>query len=138
MLPYIILAYLMIPDVFGLAGVYGFPGDTLDRPGPTACEASLVASRGRLAYTKMEAAGVAHRTLPCGTELQLVRGQRLTRAWVVDRGPFGIISPSGKWRAGKRLRPGEIWRGALDLRPAVARNLGFSDGLFLVGGWVVK
>ena len=138
MLPYIILAYLLLPDVFGLAGVYGFPGDTLDRPGPTACQATLTARHGKATYLRMLAAGVAHRSLPCGTQLRLVRGERATDAWVVDRGPFGIIGPLGRWRAGKQLRRGEAWRGALDLRPGVARRLGFSDGLFLVGGWIIK
>lgn len=138
MLPYIILAALLFPDVAGLAGVYGYPGDALDRPGPTACEAPLVSSLGKAHYLRMLSRGVAHRTLPCGTALHLVRGGRSTTAYVVDRGPFGIVQPGGRWRAGKKLRPGEIWRGALDLRPGVARELGFSDGLFFVAGWILR
>lgn len=138
MLPYIILAALLFPDVAGLAGVYGYPGDTFDRPGPTACEAPLVASLGKARFQRMLSSGVAHRTLPCGTALHLVRGGRSATAYVVDRGPFGIVQPGRRWRAGKRLRTGEIWRGVLDLRPGVAKELGFSDGLFFVAGWVVK
>ena len=138
MIPYIILAALLFPDVAGLAGVYGYPGDTLDRPGPTACAAPLTASRGKTSYLRMLSSGVAHRTLPCGTALHLIRGGRSATAYVVDRGPFGIVGTGGRWRAGKKLRAGELWRGVLDLRPGVAAKLGFSDGLFFVAGWVVS
>lgn len=134
---YLLLAALLMPDVFGLAGVYGYPGDRFDKPG-TACEATLTASVGKSAYRKMLALGVAHRSLECGTRLTLANGKRTTLAYVVDRGPFGITTAKGGWRAGRTLRNGEKWRGVLDLRPEVARRMGMSDGLFFVGGWIIS
>ena len=51
--------------------------------------------------------GVAHRTLPCGTEVALTYGGRSITVPVVDRGPF---------------RPGRRW----DLTAATAKALGFT------------
>jgi rare lipoprotein A (peptidoglycan hydrolase) len=50
--------------------------------------------------------GVAHRTLPCGTRLEVRYGQRRTVLTVIDRGPFSA---------------GITW----DLTSAAARLLGF-------------
>lgn len=138
MQPFVLLVSLLLPDVFGLAAVYGYPGDALDREGPPACEATLVAEHGRARFEKMLAAGVAHRQLPCGTKLRLVSASGSTSAFVVDRGPFGIQTAAGRWRAGRMLRQGERWRGVLDLRPDVARKLGFLTGIHPVAAWVEK
>jgi len=138
MQPLVLLVSLLLPDVIGLAAVYGYPGDALDKEGPPACEATLVAERGRAGFQKMLEAGVAHRQLPCGTKLRLVSLTGSTSAFVVDRGPFGIRTATGRWRAGRTLRQGEQWRGVLDLRPPVARNLGFMTGLHPVAAWVEK
>jgi peptidoglycan lytic transglycosylase len=60
--------------------------------------------------------GVAHKTLPCGTELTLRKGDRIVRARVVDRGPFV---------AGREF----------DLTPATRRALDFgSTGIVEVSG----
>ncbi|MBJ7331677.1 MAG: hypothetical protein JHC95_17410 [Solirubrobacteraceae bacterium] len=57
--------------------------------------------------------GIAHRTLPCGSIVEMTYGGRTTRVPVIDRGPF---------------RPGVHY----DLTQATARDLGF-DGLETVG-----
>lgn len=64
--------------------------------------------------------GVAHRTLPCGTQLEIRANGRVVKATVVDIGPCG----SGRCPARVRARP-------LDLLPMVARELG-SSGLVRV------
>lgn len=57
--------------------------------------------------------GVAHRTLPCGSVVEITFGGRTVQARVIDRGPF---------RAGVHY----------DLTQATARDLGF-DGLQTIG-----
>lgn len=57
--------------------------------------------------------GVAHRTLPCGSVVELAYGGRTVQAQVIDRGPF---------------RKGVHY----DLTHATARDLGF-DGLQTIG-----
>lgn len=57
--------------------------------------------------------GVAHRTLPCGSVVEITYGGRTVQAQVIDRGPF---------RAGVHY----------DLTQATARDLGF-DGLQTIG-----
>lgn len=57
--------------------------------------------------------GVAHRTLPCGSVVEIAFGGRTVQARVIDRGPF---------------RPGVHY----DLTRATARDLGF-DGLQTIG-----
>jgi rare lipoprotein A len=64
----------------------------------TACGATLTAG----------IRGVAHRTLPCGTRVTLRKGDRIVRARVVDRGPFGTYRE-------------------FDLTPAVKDALGFGS-----------
>ena len=59
-----------------------------------------------------ESMGVAHKTLPLGTQIQIVYDGTVVNATVHDRGPFV---------AGRDL----------DLQPAVARALGF-DGVGMV------
>jgi rare lipoprotein A (peptidoglycan hydrolase) len=57
--------------------------------------------------------GVAHRTLPCGSIVEIAYGGRTVQVPVIDRGPF---------------RPGVHY----DLTQATARDVGF-DGLETVG-----
>lgn len=57
----------------------------------------------------MTSMGVAHKTLPLGTKIQIMYGGKVINATVVDRGPFV---------AGRDL----------DLQPAIANGLGF-DGV---------
>lgn len=57
--------------------------------------------------------GVAHRTLPCGSVVELTYGGKTVQATVIDRGPF---------RAGVHY----------DLTQATARDVGF-DGLQTIG-----
>lgn len=41
--------------------------------------------------------GIAHRWLPCGTEVYVKVGKRIVKTKVVDRGPFGAIDTGGKY-----------------------------------------
>lgn len=68
----------------------------------------------------------AHRTLPCGTVVLLhnPRTDRVALCTVEDRGPYGAILPSGRWGVKIRKRQPGVWRGVIDLSPAVARALG--------------
>ncbi len=105
----------------GNASRYGYAGDAFDRVGSFACERRLSAQYGGRAWKKMRNAGVAHRTLPCGTPIGicLARTSSCTTAYVVDRGPWGAINRRGEWHARAHLRPGEHYRGELDLLPGV-------------------
>ncbi len=79
--------------------------------------------------------GIAHRTLPMGSRVLLInpRNGRTTRTRVIDRGPFGRVSRTGKWYNGaplyRRLRrarkpiPRKGWRGCVDMTPRVRRAL---------------
>ncbi|HEY4280881.1 MAG TPA: septal ring lytic transglycosylase RlpA family protein [Conexibacter sp.] len=53
--------------------------------GPTGKKAGMTACGVRLTRTTV---GVAHKTLPCGTEVQLFFGGRTLTVPVIDRGPF--------------------------------------------------
>jgi hypothetical protein len=70
----------------------------------------------------------AHRTLPCGSVVVLhnPRTSRLAVCEVLDRGPFGAIMPGGEWAVKIRARDPGIWRGIVDLSPAVADALDFN------------
>ena len=73
--------------------------------------------------------GVAHRTLPFGTkiEITLERTGKTTTAVVIDRGPFGRLDENGKWYSGaafyRKHKGGKIpadgWVGCLDSTPPV-------------------
>lgn len=120
---------LFVGTQAGNASRYGYAGDAFDSVGSFACEQRLVARYGRGLWTKMRNAGVAHRTLPCGTQLGvcLPRTKVCTGAYVVDRGPWGALDRRGQWHARpKRLLPGEHYRGALDLLPRVYTALGLT------------
>ncbi len=85
----------------GVASWYGGPGM---EGASTACGVTLTAST----------LGVAHRTLPCGTQVALYRHGRTLVVPVIDRGPFV---------------PGRNW----DLTFATFRALGGGDGLVTLG-----
>jgi rare lipoprotein A len=55
-----------------VVSTFGSPGD------PLACGGTLRAGQ----------AGVAHRTLPCGTKVELRRDGRTVTTHVIDRGPY--------------------------------------------------
>lgn len=127
-LPGCALALLLAPRAeVGLAAVYGFAGDRYDN-GHWACRAVLQHQLGRGGWQRALARGIAHRTLPCGTQVELydLRSQRHTSAVIVDRGPHGQVLPSGRWTARRQLLPGARWRGIVDLLPPVARRLGLT------------
>lgn len=77
-----------------LVSTYGSPGD------PLACGGALQAGQE----------GVAHRTLPCGTKVELRRQGRTLTTTVIDRGPYV---------AGR----------SFDLTGPAAERLGIGDGL---------
>jgi rare lipoprotein A (peptidoglycan hydrolase) len=77
-----------------VVSTYGSPGD------PLACGGKLQAGQ----------AGVAHRTLPCGTRVELRRQGRRISTRVIDRGPYV---------AGR----------SFDLTRPAANRLGVGDGL---------
>lgn len=122
------LALSMVAGIkTGNASRYGYVGDSYDRVGSFACRRILHARFGERGWQKMRANGVAHRTLPCGTELGVCnpRTGSCTTAYVVDRGPWGALNQKGEWqmRTG-RLLPGEHYRGELDLLPGVYTAIG--------------
>jgi hypothetical protein len=100
----------------GLATRFGDPGDRHDGAALSCTQKPLEA--GQLVC--------AHRTLPCGSVVMLhnPRTNRYAVCTVLDRGPYGAILPSGKWGLKiHKSQPG-VWRGVIDLAPAVARALG--------------
>lgn len=117
----LLLAISMLAGIqTGNASRYGYEGDIYDRVGSFACRRTLLARYGEKGWQRMRGTGLAHRTLPCGTRLGVcnVRTGQCTVAYVVDRGPWGVLDRKGEWhvRTGK-LRPGEYYRGHLDLLP---------------------
>lgn len=111
----------------GNASRYGYEGDIFDKVGSFACKRTLESKYGRVQWEKMRSRGVAHRTLPCGTRLGicLSRTGLCTAAYVVDRGPWGVLNRKGEWHARTgRLLPGEHYRGELDLLPGTYTALG--------------
>ena len=95
--------------------------------------------------------GIAHRYWKMGSDVavQNVRTGRVAYGKVLDRGPYGALTPEGKvWFPGKALRTGRKtrrklpkelgrWRGCADLTPALARAIGH-DGMDRVRIWRVK
>jgi hypothetical protein len=112
---------LLVGVQAGNASRYGYAGDNFDRVGTFACQRRLATQYGVQKWKKMRDAGVAHRTLPCGTPIGLClsRTGNCTTAYVVDRGPWGAINRQGEWHARARLKRGEPYRGELDLLPGV-------------------
>lgn len=117
----------------GRAGTYG-PGYDSQDTGRTACRRALIASRGLAGYQQALARGLAHRTLPCGTNLLVCTKSRCVYSTVVDRGPYIAVTPAGHYLGPRPqgLRRGEVWRGIVDLRVELARRVGLSGR-----GWVV-
>ena len=112
------------PPAVGLVSVYDYVGDKWAGPPRYACQRRLTAAWGRRGWLLARAIGVASRSLPCGTRVQLCRlDGRCATAIVVDRGPYGALTREG-WKLRAKLRPGERWRGYFDLRPPVAARLG--------------
>jgi len=84
--------------------------------------------------------GVAHRTLPFGTRIEITNvrtGKVASNVTVIDRGPFGRYKdPENKtgWSSGVALYrkhnkagkpiPTDGWRGCLDMTPDVVKALG--------------
>jgi hypothetical protein len=104
----------------GNASRYGYAGDAFDN-GAFACKGTLLARYGQRRWQTMRDHGVANRTLACGTPLAICnpRTNQCTAAYVVDRGPYGAVNRKGEWHARTKLKPGEHYRGALDLLPGV-------------------
>ncbi len=85
-------------------------------------------------YVRPTDVGVAHRTLPFGTtvEITLPRTEKTTTAIVLDRGPFGRTDKNGDWYNGAAFYrkhkggkiPGTGWVGCLDMTPPVVDALG--------------
>lgn len=80
--------------------------------------------------------GIAHRTWPMGASVRVTNLRTgLTYVGIVlDRGPYGKLTPSGEWfngapmfRKKNRSRVGK-YRGCADLTPALAKAIGH-DGL---------
>ncbi len=76
--------------------------------------------------------GIAHRTWPMGARVH-VRNLRTGKSWigiVLDRGPYGKVTPDGKWFNGapmfRKRNRGRIgkFRGCADLTPALAKLIG--------------
>jgi len=124
----LLLAISLVAGVkAGNASRYGYEGDIYDRVGSFACKRRLEARFGAKQWEKMRKSGVAHRTLPCGTRigLCLARTGLCTPAYVVDRGPWGVLDRKGEWHARTgRLLPGEHYRGELDLLPGTYTSIG--------------
>jgi hypothetical protein len=81
--------------------------------------------------------GVAHRTLACGTRLGVcnLRTSQCTMAFVVDRGPWGALDRKGEWHLRTTpLRPGEHYRGELDLLPGTYSAIALA-GIEKVAYW---
>lgn len=102
--------------------------------GPSPCLGRLVRPTDDL---------IAHRTLPCGTEVKLtnIRTGKTTTTEVGERGPYGACikegwvygtpCPPGFWRVKKTEDDPGRWRGSFDLTPRVGDDLDH-DGFELV------
>jgi hypothetical protein len=127
---YLDTSYTVVPrgkPITGIASRYGDPGDYW--------------GAGNMACTKKPPdnfiKGCAHRTLPCDTILLLEnpRTHRRSICLVLDRGPYGAMY-EGKWLIKiHRADPG-VWRGVLDLTPAVSNELEH-NGFEKINIWVL-
>lgn len=134
----LLLAISMVAGIkAGNASRYGYEGDSFDRVGSFACRRSLAARYGERGWQKMRERGVAHRTLACGTRLGIcnLRTGQCTAAYVVDRGPWGVLDRRGEWHVRTTaLRPGEHYRGDLDLLPGTYTAIALT-GIEKVAYW---
>jgi hypothetical protein len=137
----LLLAISMVAGIkAGNASRYGYEGDVFDRVGSFACRRSLAARYGERGWQKMRERGVAHRTLACGTSLGIcnLRTGQCTAAYVVDRGPWGVLDRKGEWHVRTTpLRPGEHYRGDLDLLPGTYTAIALT-GIEKVAYWTLK
>lgn len=137
----LLLAISMVAGIkAGNASRYGYEGDAFDRVGSFACRRSLSARYGERGWQKMRDHGVAHRTLACGTRLGIcnLRTSQCTTAYVVDRGPWGVLDRKGDWHVRTTaLRPGEHFRGDLDLLPGIYSAIALM-GIEKVAYWQLK
>lgn len=71
----------------------------------------------------------AHRWIPCHTWIEVENTKNGSTAWceVMDRGPYGALTPEGQWVL-KRPRDPKTklarWRGIIDLSPSVSKAIG--------------
>lgn len=114
-----------------VATVFASPGDKL-----AGGRASFLGRRVR-----WDDVGVAHRTLPFGAKIEItnLRTGKSTKAWIIDRGPFGRLK-NGRWYNGAHFYRGfhrkklpiptqmakvdvDGWIGCTDLTPIVSRRI---------------
>lgn len=128
----------------GPASQFAHVGDKW-QGGPSPC----LKENGRLRRVVPDDHIIAHRTLPCGTEV-VIRNKRTlmtTTALVGERGPYGACiakdwkrgrkCPKGKWVLKRRVDDPGGWRGIADLTPSVAQAIGH-NGFEQVDIFVVK
>jgi len=123
------------PEV-GLGTIYGYKGDAYNQYGTYACQAVITQKYGRNQWAQALKYGVAHRTLPCGKAIIVCnrRNHLCATMYVVDRGPYGAIDQYGKWRPATKLKPGEKYRGVIDMLPNAAAAIAL-NGLDRVSIW---
>lgn len=113
------------PDATGGHATTYWPGDGQSGP-RVGCYGYARRVLGTARFARLVARGVpivAHRDLPCGTPVLLATRHGAALAVVADRGPYGQDCPAG-YHVGVRLGSGCRWRGAWDLTPAVAQQIG--------------
>ena len=102
-----------------LAGVYATPEDKSSRFKKTA-----------MGKDPTSTPGIAHRSLPLGSRVTVCshRTGICVDTLVIDRGPYGKLTPEGIWFNGAREpeRVGE-WRGCADISAPLAGMLGVSE-----------
>jgi len=54
--------------------------------------------------------GIAHRWIPCGTEVYVKVGKKVVKTMVVDRGPFGAVTEEGKYTVASPKYLKKYWR----------------------------
>lgn len=104
----------LVRVLVGLAGVYWPADGHTPAHGRMACGARYDA----------DALTVAMRHVPCGTRVRVCRpGGACVYATVADRGPYWRCCPRHGCSAGQTCPLG-VYRGIVDLTPAVARAIG--------------
>lgn len=125
-----LLSLLSLGEV-GNGSVFSLYGDPYNPSNqPLACEGRIIKRHGRASFRNMLSYGIAHRTLPCGSQLTLCiqkRGKvRCSKAYVIDRGPYGVVYKKGKrrrWKMYRKLPPGKQYRGIVDVLSPLAQRL---------------
>lgn len=112
----------------GQAGVFTIDGsDRWAGPHGYACERIIKKRYGVSGLAQALQSGFAHRSMSCGQAVMICAGAVCTHAYVVDRGPWGVLDAIGRWRFRPHgLQAGEHYRGIADLTPQLARTLRFS------------